>query len=242
METGPEELKDMNLQDPSARRATVSVRKRSTMIKPRPSHTQRAHRPSALFTWIKRESLALLALSGAALTVLAELGKTIPLAPQISDLLTKWQDMTRAIWRPPLELAGVTLHPDLVAALNVAAFMALLGAGARVSASFSTPPLAPIAFDRFFDDQTWPSLLVFAALCMTFLIGHGANPDNVLTIWGSPEIGKYAFAIIVTAGYFAGDFIGHRAFHLRLYRLVALVAILVGANFALIYGPGLMKA
>lgn len=232
----------MSVQDPSARQATVSTRKRRAMIKPRPSHAQRPRQSNTFYSWIKRESLAVLALSGAALTVLAELGKTIPLAPQISDLLTKWQDLTRAIWRPPLELAGLTLHHDLVAALNVAAFMALLGAGARLSASLSTPPLAPIAFDRFFDDQTWPSLLVFAALCLTFLIGHGANPDNVLTVWGSAEIGKYAFAIIVTAGYFAGDFIGHRAFHLRLYRLVALVAILVGANFALIYWPGLMKA
>lgn len=178
-------------------------------------------------------------MSGAALTVVAELGKSIPLAPQISDLLARWQEITRAVWRPPLELTGLTLHPDLVAAINVSVFMALLGVGARLSASLSTPPMEPIAFGRFFDDQTWPSLMTFAGLCLIFLIGQGANPDNVLTVWGSREIGKYAFAITVTAGYFAGDFIGHRSFHLRLYRLVAVVAILVAVNFALIYGPRL---
>jgi hypothetical protein len=184
--------------------------------------------------------LALLALSGAALTVIAELGKTIPLAPQISHLLGKWQEITRTVWRPPLELTGLTVHSDLVAALNVAAFVALLGVGARVSAHLSGAPLAPIAFGRFFDDQTWPSLLAFAALCLVFLLGHGSDDNNVLTVWGSQEIGKYAFAFVVTAGYFAGDFIGHRAFHLRLYRLVAVVAILVAANFALIHGGPLI--
>jgi hypothetical protein len=229
----------MSLQDPPARRPTISAPARRASPRTHRPRRYQAHQPSPLLAWIKRESLALLALSGAALTVVAELGKTIPLAPQISDLLARWQEITRAVWRPPLELAGLTLHPDLIAAINVSVFMALLGVGARLSASLSTSPLAPMTFGRFFDDQTWPSLMTFAGLCLIFLVGQGTDPDNVLTLWGSREIGKYAFAIIVTAGYFAGDFIGHRSFHLRLYRLVAVVVILVAVNFALIYGPRL---
>jgi hypothetical protein len=230
----------MNLRDPSARRRTVTAPTRRSTISPRPQRRLSAHRTSSILSWLKHESLALFALSGAALTVMAELGQAIPLAPQISTFLSRWQEFTRAFWRPPLELAGLTLHHDLVAALNVSVFMALLGIGARFSAYPSKAALAPINFSRFFDDQTWPSLITFAALCLIFLIGHGANENDVLILWGSKELGKYAFAFVVTAGYFAGDFIGHRAFHLRLYRLVAVVAILVAINFALIYWPAVI--
>jgi hypothetical protein len=228
------------VQVPPAQRPTVSAPRRRLAVKTgRPGEPPRT-RPRRLLAWIKRESLALLAMSGAALTVMAELGKSMPLAPQFSDALARWQHLTEAVWRPPIELTGFTFHPDIIAALNVSAFMALLGAGARISARFSSTPLAPMSFGRFFDDQTWPSLLIFAALCLVFLLGHGASPDNALTLWGSPEIGKYAFAVTVTAGYFLGDFIGHRDFHVRLYRLVVLVLILVAANFALIYAPEML--
>lgn len=186
--------------------------------------------------WLKRESVALLALSGAALTVLAQISALMPLAPALAHVLAGWQELTRGVWRPPFDLVGVALHPDLVAALTVSAFMALLGGGARLSARLGGEPLEPMTAGRFFDDQTWPSLIVFAALSLVFLMGTGsADSSDVLRVMGSEEVGKLAFAGIVTTGYFAGDFIGHRPFHLRLYRLAAIVAVLVVANLALVH-------
>jgi hypothetical protein len=183
---------------------------------------------------MKRESIALLALSGAALTALAQLANVMPVAPQIGAWLARWQQFTQAFWRPPLDVVGVQFHHDIAAALSVSAFMALLGVGARISARLAGKPLAPMGFDRFFDDQTWPSLIIFGALCMVFLLGHGASSDDALVVMGSKEAGKYAFAILVTLGYFAGDFIGHREFHHRLYRLAVIVAVAVAANLAII--------
>ena len=190
---------------------------------------------SASLAWLKREAVALAALSGAALTVIGQLSQVMPTAPVFSDAIARWRDVTHNLWRPPLDALHVAAHPDIVAALSVALFMALLGLGARISARLSGAPLAPITSSRFFDDQTWPSLIVFAALCVIFLIGNDGNDSAVpLSILGSEEVGKYAFAIIVTAGYFAGDFIGHRAFHLRLYRLAAIVAAFAAVNLAVL--------
>jgi len=183
---------------------------------------------------LKRESIALLALSGAALTVLAQLANVMPVTPQIATWLAGWQHLTQTFWRPPLNLVGVPLHHDMAAALNVSVFMALLGFGARMSARLSGEPLAPVGFDRFFDDQTWPSLIAFGALCTVFLVGHGASSTDKLLVMGSEELGKYAFAVTVTLGYFAGDFIGHRQFHRRLYRLAAIVAVVAAVNLAIL--------
>lgn len=180
-----------------------------------------------------RESVALLALSGAALTVLAQLATVMPVVPQLATGLAWWRELTQTFWRPPLDLAGVGLHHDMAAAFNVSAFMALLGLGARMSAQLAGKPLAPVGFDRFFDDQTWPSLIVFGALCIVFLLSHGASSTDALVVMGSKELGKYAFAVIVTLGYFAGDFIGHRQFHLRLYRLAVIVAVVAAVNLAI---------
>ena len=195
--------------------------------------TQRS--PSnSIFAWLKRESIALLALSGAALTVLAQLATVMPVTPQIATWLAEWQQLTQTFWRPPLNLVGLPLHHDMAAALNVSAFMALLGLGARMSARLAGKPLAPMGFDRFFDDQTWPSLIAFGALCMVFLVGHGASSADTPVVMGSEELGKYAFAVIVTLGYFAGDFIGHRQFHRRLYRLAVIVAAVAAVNLAIL--------
>jgi hypothetical protein len=43
---------------------------------------------------------------------------------------------------------------------------------------------------------------------------------------------------MVTAGYIAGDYIGHEEFHRRLLRLAALVAVLVAANVGALYYTG----
>ncbi|MGE0628186.1 MAG: hypothetical protein AB7O43_10210 [Hyphomicrobiaceae bacterium] len=67
---------------------------------------------------------------------------------------------------------------------------------------------------------------------MAFLVGQDASPSKAvpLTVFGSPKAGQYAFAVIVTAGYWAGDYIGHREFHERLYRLALLVIAVVAAD------------
>ncbi|HXF55318.1 MAG TPA: hypothetical protein VNK52_14475 [Hyphomicrobiaceae bacterium] len=176
--------------------------------------------------------MATLAMLGAALTVLAQLGKSFELAPWLVGLLALWDEATRALWRPPLSLIGAPIHHDLIAAMTLAWFMAMIGVGARVSGRFSATPLAPIDWTRWLDGMSWPSLAVYAALCLIFLFGHGASAADPLIIAGSATLGKYAFAVTVTAGYVAGDFIGHDEFHRRLLRLAALVAVLVAASCA----------
>ena len=68
-----------------------------------------------------------------------------------------------------------------------------------------------------------------------FLFGNDSDPSagTALTWFGSRELGGYAFALVVTAGYIAGDFIGHREFHLGLYRLALFVLVIVGSDFSL---------
>ena len=185
--------------------------------------------------WLKREAIATLAVLGAALTVLAQLRHVMPLAPWLERVLDYWQQAIRGFWRPPLTWLGVPLHRDLVAALTLAAFMTAIAAGARVSARLAGTPLAPIAPGRWLDGMSWPSLIVFAGLALVFLLGHGASASDPLVLWGSRTAGKYAFALTVTAGYIAGDFIGHDEFHRRLLRLAVLVVLLVAANLATLW-------
>jgi hypothetical protein len=182
--------------------------------------------------WLRRESIATLAMLGAALTVLAQLAQQLPFAPWLARLLDLWQAATRGFWRPPLTWIGAPLHHDLVAALTVASFMAMIGIGARVSGRLAGTPLPPIVLTRWLDGMSWPSLIVFAALSLVFLIGHGVSASDPLVLWGNRTAGKYAFSLTVTAGYIAGDYIGHEEFHRRLLRLAALVLLLVAASFA----------
>jgi hypothetical protein len=130
--------------------------------------------------WLRRESIATLAMLGAALTVLAHLRHEVPFVPWLERLLALWQEATRYFWQPPLDWVGVPLHPHLVAALTVAAFMAMIGVGARVSGHHSGAPLPPIVLTRWLDGMTWPSLIVFAALALVFVVGHGANAADPL--------------------------------------------------------------
>jgi hypothetical protein len=212
------------------RRPTVTSPRDRRFGAPRLARPRIANRTH---TWAAKESVALLAMTGAAIAVLAVLSKTMPTSPALARMLAGWQDLMHALWRPPFELAGLELHPNLVAALNVALFMTLIGVGARFSRWLAGRPL-PLTW-RFFEDQSWLSLLVLAALCLVFLLGAGSTLDDPLTIFGSETIGRYTFAGLVAAGYFAGDFIGHREFHFRLYRLAVLVAALVAVNAALVF-------
>lgn len=172
-------------------------------------------------------------MTGAAITVLAQLAHVMPMAPPMPELLARWQDAMHHLWRPPLELAGIAVHPHIIAALNAAFFMTMIGVGGRISATLLGRPQGPLISARFFEDQTWPSLMVFMALCVVFLLGSDSAPEeHRLVFFGSEKLGGYAFAIIVMVGYFLGDYVGHREFHLRLFRLAVLVAAIVAVNFA----------
>ena len=188
--------------------------------------------------WLRREGFATLAMLGTALTVMGQLATLIPMAPPLAGLLQLWQDASRWFWHLPFDLIGAHLHRDLVAALTVAVFMAAIGIGARISGRLSGAPLPPLVRTRFLDGMTWPSLLVFAALCIVFLFGHGASHADPLVVWGSRQTVKFAFAVTVTAGYAAGDYFGHGEFHSRLLRLAVLVPLLVAANAAVLHMTG----
>jgi hypothetical protein len=188
-----------------------------------------------VLSWLKRESIATLAMLGAALTVLVQLRHRMPLAPWLERIVDYWQLALRGFWRPPFDWLGVPLHHDLAAAMTVAAFMTAIGLGTRVSARLAGVPLPPIVPTRWLDGMSWPSLIVFAALALVFAVGHGASASDPLVLWGSRTAGKYAFALTVTAGYIAGDYIGHDEFHRRLVRLAVLDALLVAASFATLW-------
>ena len=87
-----------------------------------------------------------------------------------------------------------------------------------VSAQLGGTPLSPLVAMRWLDDMTFPSLAVFAALCIVFLLGHEPNQSSgaTVTVLGSERLVRYTFTLVVTAGYGAGDFIGHYEFHRRL--------------------------
>lgn len=187
-----------------------------------------------MLDWLRREGLATLAMLGTAFTLLGQLATVMPFAAPLALLLTYWNSFTQSLWRPPLELIGLPLHRNLVAALTAALFMAMIGAGARVSARLSGAPLPPIILTRWLDGMTWPSLMVFAGISVIFLLGHGASYTDPLIVWGSREWGKFIFACTVTAGYAAGDYVGHGQFHRRLLRLAVLVPLFLALNYALL--------
>ena len=188
-----------------------------------------------ILNWLRGEMVTLTGIFGAAITILAQLSRVLPLTPWLAEPLAWWEAAIHYLWRPILELFGIELHPHLVGALNAAAFLTMIGIGVRISAKHHGTPLAPLLTARWLDDMSWPSLAVFAALCFVFLFGHDPEPSGSapLMLFGSRNLGTYAFALVVTAGYIAGDFIGHHEFHHRLYRLAALVVATIALNFAL---------
>lgn len=204
---------------------------------PRPAVSPRDG--SKLARWLRREAVALLGISGAALTLLAELARLMPMTPTLARLSAQWRVLTESVWRPPFDLAGLSLHPDIAAALTIAAFLVVIGIGARISAAMMDAPLDPLSARRFWSsDDSWPSLLAFGAVCFIFLTSRTSIDDRTLTVFGSERAGEYAFAFIGAGGYLAGGFIGERAFHQRLVRLVALVALICAVNWAALYLPG----
>lgn len=185
---------------------------------------------------MRGETVALLGVSGAGLTLLAELASVMPMVPPLARLLVQWRTLTESIWRRPFQVVGIDLHPAISAALTIALFLIMIGVGGRISAAMSGKPLPPLSLRSFWgsDDQTWPSLLAFGAVCLAFLIGRSSVYDETLRVFGSEQAGEYAFAIIGAAGYLIGSFIGEGVFHRRLVRLMVLVAVVTAVNWGLL--------
>lgn len=194
-----------------------------------PTVTQHASPYRTAFRWLGRETVAMLGVAGAAMTVIANLANTVLIAPAFVPVVTWWRDLTHLAIRPPFEMAGIALHSHLVAAIAFAVFLTIMGAGARIAAAVSGPPLVPPRQWAMLDGMTWPSLIVFAGLVYAFLIGHDPKPmDTPLVVFGSEDTGQFVFALVATSGYIAGDFIGQRSFHGRILRLgVLVIAILI---------------
>lgn len=185
-----------------------------------------------LAAWLKREAIAVLGVAGAALTVLAQLAHAVTMAPLLDRALAAWRTLLGRALQPPFELAGLALHPHLMAAVAFSLFMIIVGVGARIAARLSGPPLTPFSRWGLLEGMTWPSLLVFAGLVYAFLVGHDPSPSAAaaLVVVGNEDAGQLAFAVIATAGYMAGDALGQRAFHARMVRLGAIVALTLAAN------------
>jgi hypothetical protein len=197
-------------------------------------------RDGKLLRWLRSEAIATLAVAGTALTLLAELTPVIAMSPRLANVLHRWRDLTNSLWHPPFDLAGVKLHPDIAAALTIAAFLIAMGIGGRIAALRSDAPLPRPSARRFWttDDQSWQSLLAFGAVCIVFLLGRTSLDQQPLTVLGSEQWGEWLFAGIGAAGYLLGSFIGEGAFHRRLVRTIALVALILAADFALRAMPG----
>ena len=187
-----------------------------------------------MLKFLRKELIALLAEAGATLTVLGQLASEIAMPDWLRDFLLFWRQVLTTIWQSLLKHFDLALHPQLVAALSLALFLAALGVGARLARSASRAPLAPLEF-RFLEDMSLLSLLIYAGLVYAFLIGSGPDPakEPPILLFGSEVAGRYTFALIVTVGYALGDFFGHKAFHWRLLRLAIVVAaVIAGLIFA----------
>jgi hypothetical protein len=206
-----------------------------TAPKPAP---QKSASPSdrTLFGWLIREAIALVGVTGAALTVLAQLAWYVRMSPPFMDALGSWMTMNSNFWLSYYDDLGFYPHAHLQAAVALAVFLALIGLGARVSAILAGSPL-----DRrwsLFEGMTWPSLAIMGVLAVVFLLGHDPAPSSATYDGaGGQETVKYLFAIILATGYGLGDYLGQRGFHTRLYRLAILLVLLLGLNHWLLISP-----
>jgi hypothetical protein len=197
-------------------------------VSPRPaSEPTRGSAPASRPAWLVRESIALLGMAGAALTVLGQLARVMPLSPPFLDVLGWWVTVTLDFWLTLSAELGFYVHSHIQAALALAVFLAMIGLGARISAIVTRTPLERRW--EFLDGMTWSSFAIIGALVIIFLLGHDVEGP----IDGGRAI-QYTFAIIITAGFALGNFLGQRGFHSRLYRLAALLALLVALNFWLL--------
>ncbi len=232
-ETGIED----DAEEPTSAPAPVSVpraRPRASRGSPQ-SPTSAAPVPTparpagSLAGWLLRESVALLGMAGAALTVFSQLAWFLPLSRPFLGALGWWMTLSSNFWLTHYEDLGFYPHTHLQAAIALAAFLTLIGFGARVAAIISGTPLQRRW--GFLDGITWPSLAIMGVLAIVFLLGHDPNASTAAGDGAAgKETIKYMFAIILTVGYAAGDFLGQRGFHIRLYRLAVLLIFGLGLN------------
>jgi hypothetical protein len=213
------------------RRSAVPPSPAPPAAKPAP---QKSVAPSdrTLFGWLVREAIALVGITGAALTVLAQLAWHVRMSPPFLDALGSWMTLNSNFWLSHYDDLGFYPNSQLQAAIALAVFLALIGIGARVSAILSGTPLAPRWLP--FTGVTWPSLAIMGVLAIVLLLGpSSATYDGD----GGRESVNYLFAIILAAGYALGDYIGQRGFHIRLNRLAILLVLLLGLNHWMLISP-----
>ena len=192
--------------------------------------------PSKVVAWLRREFVATLGIAGAALSLLAELAHSMPMAPPLARLLAYWRGLTQGLWEVPLYRVGILIDPAVTAALTIAAFLITIGVGARISAAKSGHPLPPLTQQGFWqnDHQTWPSLIAFGSVCLIILLGRDSgSPDHPQIVGSDRPIG-WLFAIIGATGYLWGEFFGDQEFHRRLIRTIGAVAAVAAVNWALL--------
>ncbi len=179
--------------------------------------------------WLLRESIALLGMAGAAVTVFSQLAAMIPISRPFMDILGWWMTVSSNFWLTHYDDLGFYPHSHLQAAIALAAFLTMIGLGARISAMWSGERLQRRW--PFLEGMTWPSLAIMASLAMIFLLAHDPTPsETTFESAASRELIKYMFAVILMVGYALGDHLGQRGFHIRLYRLAFLVLLLVALN------------
>jgi hypothetical protein len=202
-----------------------------------PAPASNPTRPAgSLGGWLARESLALLGMAGAALTVFSQLAAIMPLSRPFMDVLGWWITVSSNFWLDRYDEIGFYPHSHLQAAIALAGFLTLIGLGARVSAIISGTPLQRRW--GFLDGMTWPSIAIMGILAIVFLLGHDPNASSATYDGaGGKETVKYLFAIILTVGYAAGDFLGQHGFHIRLYRLAVLLILGLALNQWLLSSP-----
>ena len=204
--------------------------------RPRPETEGAASKPAARGNWLLREGVALLGIAGAALSVLAQLAWVMPLSRPFMEVLGWWMTLSSDFWLANYDRLGFYPHSHLQAAIGLAAFLATMGLGARISGL-----LSGAAFSRrwgFLEGMNWPSLAIMAGLAVIFLISHDAGPASALDD-GAASTGssKFVFSVILMAGYALGDALGQRGFHRRLYRLAIVLFLLVALNIWLLTTP-----
>jgi hypothetical protein len=168
--------------------------------------------------------------------LLAELPRSMPMAPPLARALAYWRGLTQSLWEIPLDLIGIFIDPTVAAALTIAAFLITIGVGARISAARSGQPLPPLTQQGFWqtDHQTWPSLIAFGSVCLIILLGRdSASPDHPQVDGSERPIG-WLFAIIGATGYLLGEFFGDQEFHRRLIRTIGAVAVVAALNWVLL--------
>jgi hypothetical protein len=218
---------------PSSERRTANVPRPSPTSAPAPSAAKRP--AGSLGGWLVRESIALVGMAGAALTVFAQLAWIMPLSRPYLDILGRWLTLSSNFWIDRYEALGFYLHSHLQAAVALAVFLAVIGLGARISDLLSGVPLARRW--GFMDGMTRPIFAIMSVLAVIFLLSFDPNPASPTYDVTSKSTIQYLFVILLTAGYALGNHLGQRGFQIRLYRLAVLLALLVALNFWLLPSP-----